>query len=83
MQETHDYLGIERLLDKTLSEIEAYQPSPDDYQRWNDHPITIRMKKQLAVDLYQHLIDSPAHNLDYCAMLRGILSYGIEGKSND
>jgi hypothetical protein len=83
MQETHDILGIERLLSKAQSEIESYEPTLDQFQQWNDHPITQRLKKQLAVDLYVHLFDSPARNIEYVAMLQGIIAYGVEGKTNE
>jgi len=83
MQETHDILGIERLLSKAQSEIESYEPTPDEFQRWNDNPITQRLKKQLAVDLYVHLFDSPTRNVEYVAMLQGIIAYGVEGKTNE
>lgn len=83
MQETHDILGIERLLSKAQSEIESYEPTPDEFHLWNSHPITQRLKKQLAVDLYVHLFDGATRNSEYIAMLQGIIAYGVEGKSND
>jgi hypothetical protein len=83
MQQAHDILGIEHLLSKAQTEIESYEPTPDEFQRWNDHPITQRLKKQLAIDLYFHLFDSPVRNVEYCAMLQGIIAHGVESKTND
>lgn len=83
MQQTHDILGIERMLGKAQTEVESYEPTPDEFQQWNAHPITQRLKKQLAIDLYFHLFDSSSRNVEYITMLQGIIAHGVEGKSNE
>jgi hypothetical protein len=80
MQETHDILGIERAISKAKEEVESYTPTPDEFQLWNNHPITQRLKKEIAAEYYQarmNGIQKPIFDYEL------FLSYGVEGKTND
>ncbi len=84
MQEPHDILGIERLISKTKAEIESYQPTPDEFQRWNDHPITQRLKKQIAIELHERKTFSILPpNQELYDMAHVVISYGVNEVRND
>ena len=77
MQKYADPLGIERIIAETQAELEQF-PSQDDFDTWNQHPITIRMKKAMALDMYrrnQQLNLEP--NPELTAYVDGLINYGI------
>lgn len=78
MQKTADPLGIERLIAEQQALLDATQPTQDQFDDWNQHPITIRMKKALALELYQRNQElSIERNPDLALAMQQIINYGI------
>lgn len=78
MQKTADPLGIERLIAEQQALLDATQPTQDQFDDWNQHPITIRMKKALALELYQRNQElSIESNPDLTLAMQQIINYGI------
>lgn len=78
MQKYADPLGIERIIVETQAELDATPPTQDQFDNWNHHPITIRMKKAMALDMYrrnQQLNIEP--NPELTAYVDGLINYGI------
>jgi hypothetical protein len=78
MQVYADPLGIERIIAETQAELDATTPTQDQFDNWNQHPITIRMKKALAVELYRRQQEySITPNPDLVIAMQQIINYGI------
>lgn len=78
MQVYADPLGIERIIAETQAELDATTPTQDQFDNWNQHPITIRMKKALAVELYRRQQEyGITPNPDLVIAMQQIINYGI------
>lgn len=79
MQRYADPLGIERIIAETQAELDATTPTQDQFDNWNQHPITIRLKKALAVELYQRQQEFGAvlPNSELVLAMQQIINYGI------
>lgn len=78
MQKYADPLGIERIIAETQAELDATTPTQDQFDNWNQHPITIRLKKALAVELYQRQQEfGTTPNAELVLAMQQIINYGI------
>ena len=78
MQKYADPLGIERIIAETQAELDATTPTQDQFDNWNQHPITQRLKKALAVELYQRQQEfGTAPNAELVLAMQQIINYGI------
>lgn len=78
MQKNFDPLGIERLIAEQQALLDATQPTQDQFDDWNQHPITIRMKKAVALEIYQRQQElTLAPNPDLVMAMQQIINYGI------
>lgn len=85
MQKYADPLGIERIIAEQRAYLDATQPTQDQFDDWSAHPITQRLKKILALELYQRNQElAIPHNPDLIIAINQILQYGIaEGAEDD
>lgn len=85
MQKFADPLGIERLISEVKQQLDSNPPTQDQFDNWNDHPITKRLKQVLALEIYerQQLLNLDP-NPDLMLAMDQIINYGIsEGEAND
>jgi len=85
MQKYADPLGIERIIAEQRAYLDATTPPQDEFDNWNAHPITQRLKKILALELYQRNQElSMPQNPDLVIAINQILNYGVaEGAEDD
>jgi hypothetical protein len=78
MQLYADPLGIERIIAETEAELGATTPTQDQFDNWNQHPITVRMKKESAIELYKRQQKySIAPNPEMVEAMQQVINYGI------
>lgn len=84
MQKYADPLGIERIVNEQQSLLDANVPTQEQFDTWNQHPITIRMKKAIALDLYRRNQEMGiAPNQEFTTYLQGLINYGVAEGEDD